>query len=171
MAHSVGIITCISNGSGFGPGHTALWVDGTLYSFEQMGSRNAWLVTPVEVYANLGINRGRPLIYYRLNGRVSADDVKAFLVKDSSGWSMPYGPNVCSQRASIALDAGTFGGFNPHGIDTPFGVYWCAWRKQVVAEWWAVWKQPALQSTAAQKRIYSKLEEEYQVTADDLYLG
>lgn len=135
-----------------------------------MKSRNGWLITAVDSYVNLPINRGRPLIYYKLNNRCSPNSIEEFLTKDSAGWQL-YGPNVCSQRASHALNAGTLGGFDPIGYDTPFGVYWCAWRKEIVEEWWGVWKEPSLQSDAAQARITAKLKNDFQVEMDDLYIG
>jgi hypothetical protein len=170
MARSVGIITCVSNANGYGPGHTALWIDGTVYSFEQMGSKNGWLVIKADEYADTAQNRGRPLVYYHLNERTSPNMVEEYLIGDAEGWSL-YGPNVCSQRASLALNAGTLGGFDPKGYDTPFGVYWCAWRRKMVGEWWAVWKEPSLQSEAAQARITAKLRDDYQIELDDVYLG
>jgi len=171
MPNSVGIITYVTNSNGVGPGHTALWVDGTCYSFEQMAKGNGWLVLGVDSYVNRAINLGRPLVYYKLNGLVSPNSVEEYLLDDSAGLWPVYGPNVCSQRASLALNAGTFGGFNPYGYDTPFGVYWCAWRRNIVSEWWAVWKKPSLQSASAQQRIYAKLESEYGIGAGDLFLG
>lgn len=170
MALTAGIITCVTNAGGYGPGHTALYIDDTVYSFEQMGNRNAWLVTRLDDYAKLAINRGRPLIYYKLNNRCSPDSIEAYLISDAQGWAV-YGPNVCSQRASMALDAGTLGGFDPYGFDTPFGVYWCAWRKKIVGSWWAVWKEPSLHSAAAQARIYAKLKSDFQVEPEDLTIG
>lgn len=170
MSISMGIITCVTNANGYGPGHTALWIEGTCYSFERMGSQNGWLVTPVSTYVALPLNRGRPLIYYRLNARVNPTEVQRYLDNDSTGWSV-YGPNVCSQKASEALNRGAIGGFDPKGYDTPYGVYWHAWNRNFVAEWWAVWKDPSAQSDAARQRIYDKLWDDYQIGADELYTG
>ena len=68
MAHSVGIITCVTNSNGFGPGHTALWVDGTCYSFEQMSKGNGWLVLGVDSYINRALNLGRPQADFTVTG-------------------------------------------------------------------------------------------------------
>ena len=171
MAASGGIITRGTKASGYGPGHTALWVGGTVYSFEQMGSFNGWLVTSAQDYADLPGNKKRPLIYFKLNGRVDGAKLGQYLKSESDEWFERYGPSVCSQRASIALDSATFGGFDPKGYDTPFGVYWCAWRRQVVDEWWGVWKSPDQQSAEAQKRIWAKLDTDYDIHPGDLYVG
>jgi hypothetical protein len=171
MATSVGIITCVTNASGYGPGHTALWVNSKVYSFEQMSSYNAWLVMDAQKYADLPGNKKRPLIYFKLNGHVDGGALDQYLRDEASEWFERYGPSVCSQRASVALNEATFGGFDPKGYDTPFGVYWCAWRRQVVESWWGVWKDPAAQSDAAQARIWAKLDADYDIHDGDLYVG
>lgn len=171
MATSIGIITCVTNASGYGPGHTALWVGGKVYSFELMSSYNAWLVMPAQDYANLPGNRKRPLVYFKLNGHVNATKLNDYLVAEASEWFERYGPSVCSQRASVALDSAIASGFDPKGYDTPFGVYWCAWRKQIVEEWWAVWKDPSAQGKDAQDRIWAKLDTDFDLHDGDLYIG
>jgi hypothetical protein len=170
MPKTAGIITCVTNTSGYGPGHTALYINGTCYSFEQMGNKNGWLVLRVDEYVDKPSNRGRPLIYYQLNERVNPDQIEDWLIADAKGWSL-YGPNVCSQRASHAVNAGTPGGFDPPGYDTPLGVYWHAWEQRLVGDWWAVWKEPGLQNPAAQARIYAKLKKNYEIEPGDMYIG
>ncbi|BCW87269.1 hypothetical protein sos41_03980 [Alphaproteobacteria bacterium SO-S41] len=171
MATSVGIITCVTNASGYGPGHTALWVGGTVYTFEAMNSYNAWLVMPASEYAALSGNRKRPLVYYKLNGRVDGAKLGQYLRDEAAEWFERYGPSVCSQRASVALNEAAFGGFDPKGYDTPYGVYWHAWNRQMVEEWWCVWKDPEGPGASAKQRIIDKLSADYLIEMEDVYTG
>ncbi len=135
------ILTCVTNAGGVGPGHTALWVDNTVYSFERMLSANGWLVQNFSTYVNNDQNKNRPVIAQTLNSGVTAQTVLDSLRAEADEWFEQYsGSNVCSQRASANLDTGASNGFDPKGYDTPFGVYWHAWNKSYVGSERCVWQ-------------------------------
>ena len=64
----VAILTLVSNASGYGPGHSAIVVQGTVYSFEQIKGPfgDSWLVMPVKEY--LAINEHRPVLVHCAGG-------------------------------------------------------------------------------------------------------
>ncbi len=159
------ILTCVTNAGGVGPGHTALWVDNTVYSFEQMTSFNGWLVQAATTYLNNDQNKNRPVIAQTLNSRVNAQKVLTALQDEAAEWFERYSAgNVCSQRASANLDAGASKGFNPRGFDTPYGVYWHAWNKEYVGSERCVWQDRSGQF--ASKR--DKLLADYQFEIDSV---
>jgi len=138
------IITCVTNAGGVGPGHTALWIDNTIYSFEQMTSANAWLVQSFSTYINNDTNKGRPVIAQTLNSNVNAQTVLDSVRAEAAEWFEQYSAtNVCSMRASANLDAGASSGFDPSGFDTPYKVYWLAWNKHYVGSERCVWQNRA----------------------------
>jgi hypothetical protein len=135
------IVTCVTNAGGVGPGHTALWVDNQIYSFELMGHANGWLVQNASTYLNNEGNSNRPVIAQTLNGNVNAQTVLNSLRAEAAEWFEQYSAtNVCSMRASANLDTGASNGFNPSGVDTPYGVYWHAWNKHYVGSERCVWQ-------------------------------
>lgn len=153
------IITCVTNAGGVGPGHTALWIDNTIYSFERMLSANGWLVQTFSTYINNDQNKNRPVIAQTLNSNVNAQAVLDAVRAEADEWFEQYsGSNVCSQRASANLDAGASAGFNPRGYDTPFGVYWHAWNRHYVGSERCVWQVRSSDYDAKA----SKLLEDYQ---------
>ncbi len=153
------IITCVTNAGGVGPGHTAIWIDNTIYSFERMTALNGWLVQPFSTYINNDQNKSRPVIAQTLNSRVSAQTVLDTVRAEVDEWFEGYsGSNVCSQRGSTVLDSGASNGFDPRGYDTPYGVYWHAWNKEYVGSERCVWQERG--SNYESKR--TKLLEDYQ---------
>lgn len=135
------ILTCVTNAGGRGPGHSALWVDNTVYSFEDMFSTNGWLVQAASTYLNNSQNKNRPVIAQTLNSKVNAQKVLDSLRAEANEWFEMYsGSNVCSQRASANLAVGASKGFNPPGYDTPYKVYWHAWDKEYVGSERCVWQ-------------------------------
>lgn len=134
------IVTCVTNAGGVGPGHTALWIDNHIYSFERMASTNGWLVTSASSYLNNDQNKNRPVIAQTLNSNVNGWEVWDAVDEESKEIFERYGPSVCSQRASVMLDAGASNGFDPKGYDTPYGVYWHAWNKEYVGSERCVWQ-------------------------------
>lgn len=135
------ILTCVTNAGGMGPGHTALWIDEQIYSFEKITSANGWLVQNFSTYVNNEQNKNRPVIAQTLNSNVNAQTVLNTVRREANEWFEQYsGSNVCSQRASAMLDSGGSSGFNPSGYDTPYKVYWHAWNKQYVGSERCVWQ-------------------------------
>ena len=159
------IITCVTNAGGSGPGHTALWVDNTVYSFELMGSFNGWLVQSATTYLNNDQNKSRPVIAQTLNSRVNAQKVLKALQDEANEWFEGYGAaNVCSQRAASNLDAGASKGFNPPGYDTPYRVYWHAWNKEYVGSERCVWQDRGSSFSGKRDKLYA----DYQFDLDSV---
>ncbi len=161
------IMTCVTNGQGMGPGHTALYIDGVVWSFEAIGSRNGWKKFDYSKYVH--DNRWRPIIYQSMKVAVDKSKVEAFLHSDSSSAVNLYGANVCSQRASKALEAGASAGFDPPGLDTPYGVYWHAWDKEYVDWEVCIWPDKGVTKPAlVWSGIVNKLRDDYQFELKDV---
>ncbi len=159
------ILTCVTNAGGVGPGHTALWVDNTVYSFERMFSANGWLVQNFSTYVNNDQNKNRPVIAQTLNSRVNAQTVLNSLRAEADEWFEQYsGSNVCSMRASANLDTGASAGFDPRGYDTPYGVYWHAWNKEYVGSERCVWQTRSSDYDSKRTKLYS----DYQFDIDSV---
>lgn len=158
------ILTCVTNGGGYGPGHTALVIGQTVWSFEQLVGITGWKKFAVSDY--MAANAERPVILQTLNEKVDGQQVLDWLKWDEwKPWNK-YGPNVCSQRASSALAEGASSGFDPKGYDTPYGVYWHAWDKTYVQVEKCVW---ASQGSGDKKdRIAAKLKADYQFDLSDV---
>lgn len=159
------IITCVTNAGGVGPGHTALWVDNMIYSFERIASANGWLVQNFSTYINSDSNKARPIIAQTLNSNVNAQTVYDSLKAEAAEWFEQYSAtNVCSMRASANLDAGASNGFNPRGVDTPYGVYWHAWNKEYVGSERCVWQNRASDYESKKTKLYN----DYQFDIDSV---
>lgn len=164
---SIAILTCVTNGGGYGPGHTALVIDGTVYSFEpNKQNASGWYTEASSTY--IAGNKARPVILEYLKG---VDQGKVlnqikFEMNKPLWWGTTGG--VCSQSAAIVLNKGASSGFDPSGYDTPYKVYWHAWEKEYVSYEKCIW--PVAKSGVSadvQKRILATLFQDYGFGIDD----
>jgi hypothetical protein len=142
----VRILTCVTNGQGIGPGHTAIAVENTVYSFENMVDnlslllRNSgWKTFGYASY--IAANSFRPVLIQTLNASCVPEYVEEFVAK-SKKRDDDYGTSgVCSTLASKAINYALPESivFDPKGIDTPFGVYHCARRLGIVRSEEYIW--------------------------------
>jgi hypothetical protein len=130
----VTLVTCVSNGGGVGPGHSAIAIDSTIYTFQELnyGSNgSAWITTPLSTY--LSSNTHRPVIQQRLSSAVDGSLSLAY-IRDSIANDDDYiGSGVCSSQAASAIEAGYSGEFNTVGIDKPYEIYQLAKEKRIVS--------------------------------------
>lgn len=130
----VTLVTCVSNGGGIGPGHSAIAIDGTLYTFEELnygGNSSAWVTFPVSSY--LANNTHRPVILQRLTSAVNATQSLTYIQNSINNDDDYVGSGVCSSQAASAIEAGYSGEFNTVGIDKPYEIYQLAKEKSIVA--------------------------------------
>jgi len=128
MAKSVSILSLVGNAlqGSVGPGHSAISVDHTVFSFEVTAgwadARSGWRIIGRSEYLNL--NRSRPVIVQDLkSGQVNADHVLRYLLASDSNDDDYIGSGVCSSQVSNAIDAGTTVRFDPFGLDHPATVF------------------------------------------------
>jgi hypothetical protein len=136
---NVRILTCVTNGQGIGPGHTALAVENTVYSFENIADifsiiteNSGWKTFGYSAYMKQ--NSFRPVLIQKLTIKCNPDYLLEYIDK-SIKRDDDYGSSgVCSTLASKAINYALPEEivFDPKGIDTPFGVYHCARRLGLV---------------------------------------
>lgn len=116
----IAIPTTVGNVSWhYGPGHTAMAVDGTVYSFEFPHFK----VGPVKAYFARPDVIQRPIVVQELNcGMLDTSSVLDYLrhMVDDNIYFVRH--NWCSYQAAMALKHGKET-FEPEGIDTPWEVY------------------------------------------------
>ncbi len=137
-AKRVGVLTCVTNGLSMGPGHTALVVDGNVYTFETFAAgwtstgTSGWRILSTGSY--LAENTGRPVAVQELKTSVNATSVLNWILQDDKADSDYASAGVCSQRAAMALSAGVGFKVDPTGFNTPYAVYQFLDSKGVVAK-------------------------------------
>lgn len=122
------LLTCVTNVAGVGPGHSALALDGYVYTFERVSGAwlvpggSAWLQIPVRDY--LAANTHRPVIVQELDvARADATAMREYIVESDLA-DADYGSSgVCSQQAASALSAGLDLQVNPIGLNSPYRIY------------------------------------------------
>ncbi len=139
----VALLTCVSNFRGGGPGHTALILDDSVYTFEARSDFSGWHKFKTAAY--LKENAYRPVVIQELSAsRVNASAVMSYVVKsgardDNFGWD-----GVCSQQAANALSAGMNMVINPTwGMNTPYAVYNFIKQSGRVADSYHTWPEHA----------------------------
>lgn len=162
MAKRVAILTLVGNTrGGSGPGHTALVVDGTAYSFENAGDwfsapsreRSGWISLPTTDY--LDRNDWRPVIVQEMNpAHVRATSVLRYIRRSMAADDDYLGSGVCSSQVSNAIDAATVRPFNPRRVDTPHKVFTLARNRGLVSSTYLIWGQP--QENDAARRLASE---------------
>ena len=165
MANKLTILTCVTNGAGCGPGHTAIVLDDTVYSFENTGDwfssgagASGWITAKLDAY--LKKNEKRPVLLQELSEKVKPGPVEAYIKKSIADDDDYLSSGVCSSLVASAVNAGFTAGFNPFGVDTPWSVYHLAKKKGIVANERAVW-DPDKVNIAHRAMIASKLLMDY----------
>lgn len=132
----VKILTLVTNFNGSGPGHSAVAVGSTVYTFEDVGggwlqSGSGWKKLQFGPY--LQDNRHRPVLVQTIsfaNPILVTQYVDRSIANDDDY----IGSGVCSTLVSKAVNWALPQSidFDPKGFDTPFGVYHCARRLGLV---------------------------------------
>lgn len=122
------VVTCISNLKGLGPGHTAVVVDGFVYTFERVLSgwfnveKSGWLKIGTADYFKQ--NTARPVVIQELATSVNASLVFEYISLQDYD-DADYGTSgVCSQEAIRAIRKGTKNPVSTDwaSVDTPYVV-------------------------------------------------
>lgn len=159
------ILTLVTNARGSGPGHSAVSIGSTVYSFEDWVSI---LVPFVSGWNTLGLteyisnNAHRPFIISQLNGSVSEDKILryvAFTRALSAGYLRSAA--VCSTMVANAVNSAISGSFDPDGMDTPWGVYQLAHSMGLVTSETVHWSGRGSLSQGVQDSILEKLRVDY----------
>ena len=145
MPKKVTILTCVTNGAGCGPGHTAIVLDDTVYSFENVGdwfskggnNASGWVTAKMADY--LKKNEARPVLLQELSEKVRPQPVEDYIKKSIASDDDYLSSGVCSSLVASAVNAGFTAGFNPFGVDTPRNVYHLAKQKGIVASERGIW--------------------------------
>ena len=166
MVDKVALITCITNAGGVGPGHTAVLLGDTVYSFENMGDwfsvfneKSGWKIFKLKKY--LETNKNRPVIIQELSSKVSAAKVKSYILNSISS-DADYGSSgVCSSVAASAVEGAMTGSFNPSGVDTPYKVFHLAIKKGIVKSTQVYWPGKSSLSDGVRQSILNKIKADY----------
>jgi len=138
---SVTLITCVTNAAGIGPGHSALAINGTVYSFQDASnygsSGSGWLVIGLKKY--LGQNEHRPVILQELTSAISVGKVLQYINKSRADDDDYGSSGVCSSQAASAIESGYASSFNTWGIDKPYEIYQLAKKKGIVKKETMTW--------------------------------
>jgi hypothetical protein len=164
----VRILTLVTNGQGIGPGHTAIAVENTVYSFENIGDifsiiteSSGWKTFSYGTY--LKQNSFRPVLIQTLNQSCNADYLEEYVEKSRKRDDDYLGSGVCSTLASKAINYALPESiiFDPKGVDTPFGVYHCARRLGLVASEQYVWADCKTVTVLTWASIVNTLRSDY----------
>lgn len=123
----VGLITCVTNGAGLGPGHTCIVLDGFVYTFERFLAgwndleNSGWVKINNQSY--LDQNTHRPVIIQELSPAVNASKVYEYISMSDYNDEDYILSGVCSQQAIQAISAGVGRDIAPSGADIPYTVY------------------------------------------------
>jgi hypothetical protein len=166
MSSVVRIMTFVTNIDGAGPGHSAVAVDNTVYTFEDVGG--GWLQKNsgwkrLDYAGYLAANEHRPVLVQYLNETVIGRYVKEYVDKSSDDDDDYLSSGVCSQQVSRAVNYACPESviFDPKGFDTPFGVYHCARRLGLVTHEEYFWTGRAKLRVLTWASIVLKLKSDY----------
>jgi|GEM_PF-2665177 len=161
----VKILTFVSNFNGSGPGHSAVSVGSTVYTFEDVA--NGWLQPgsgwkKLNYTSYLKSNEHRPVLAQTIPLATSSL-VTQYVdqsIKDDDDY---IGSGVCSQQVARAVNWALPQNidFDPKGFDTPFGVYHCARRLCVSSSEEYTWKGRKKINYRAWQNIFLKLAYDY----------
>ncbi len=167
MQVKVKILTLVSNTvAGEGPGHSAVAVGETVYTFEDasgwFNNRSGWKTLDYDDY--LAANVRRPVLVQTVPAAVS-NYVIEYVAKSIANDDDYGGSGVCSQQVSRAVNYSLPQHiiFDPKGFDTPFGVYHCARRLSLVSGEEYFWSGRKSINVLAWARIVNKLRADYPV--------
>ena len=151
------LLTPLGNTKGSnGPGHSALVIGPTVYSF---GDNGTWFVAPSKSYMD-GTNY-RAVVVHELDGSKVDDQKVLAYVSSSIRWKAVYIlSGVCSTKTSMAINAGTEDDFDPIGFDTPVGVAKLVEKKKLSVESYFV---PATSDQSDQQHLsmYMKINDTF----------
>lgn len=163
----VRILTFVTNFDGVGPGHSAVAVDNTVYTFEDVGNGwlqpgSGWKILDYDTY--LKANSHRPVLAQTItqsNASLVTEYVKKSIANDDD--YLGLGSGVCSTQVSKAVNYSLPHGvdFDPKGFDTPFGVYWCARRLRIVVSEDYTWADRKKITVLTWAGIVNKLASDY----------
>jgi hypothetical protein len=163
----VKIMTFVTNTvAGEGPGHSAVAVGNTVYTFEDTGgwfsSGSGWKTLVSSTY--MAANAHRPILVQTIPQAVGAW-VTEYVYKSIANDDDYGGSGVCSQQVSRAVNYALPQNiiFDPKGFDTPFGVYHCARRLGLVTGEEYFWPGKGKINALAWARIVNKLKADYPV--------
>jgi hypothetical protein len=138
-ANRAALLTCVSNFAGVGPGHSAVVVDGYVYTFERVvgawrvSNRSGWVQIRTKNY--LDQNRHRPVVVQEFSpGKVRAGAIRAFIAQSDAADDDYLSSGVCSQLAAEAIGAGILGTVDPNGPNIPYTIYRYVKRTGCVAK-------------------------------------
>lgn len=161
----VRILTFVTNFDGVGPGHSAVAVENTVYTFEDVGSGwlqpgSGWKILDYNAYKSA--NTHRPILAQTItqaNPQLIIDYVNKSIANDEDY----IGSGVCSTQVSKAVNYALPKGvdFDPKGFDTPFGVYYCARRLSIVASEEYTWADRKKLLVRVWANIVNKLDSDY----------
>lgn len=166
MSARLAIMTCITNGGGVGPGHTAVIVGDTVYSFENAGDwfsvrteSSGWITMDAQEYIDK--NAARPVVLQDINEQVNRSKVLRYIF-GSMETDMDYlSSGVCSSLVCSAIEAGYTGSFNPPGVDTPYKTFHLANKKGIVRGTSVTWADRDTISSGNRSRIQEKVKSDY----------
>ena len=164
MHHRIAILTCVSNVSGVGPGHSALVVGDMVWTFEQMKGPmdSGWLIIDLKSY--LKKNEHRPVVVQELSEKVNPSKALRYVSKSISRDDDYATSGVCSSQVASAIEAGTVETkvkFNPKGIDTPRNVYLLAKRRGLVKRTYYYWPGAGGLGDFVRAHLLGRMESEY----------
>jgi hypothetical protein len=127
-ARRAALLTCVTNGGGIGPGHSAVVVDGFVYTFERFlagwvtTTASGWLQVRTRDY--LDQNRHRPVIVQELAPtKTNATAILKYIASTDAADADYLSSGLCSHLAARSLSAGLPIKVNPWGWNFPFQVY------------------------------------------------
>lgn len=171
----VKIMTFVTNTtSGEGPGHSAVAVGSTVYTFENTGgwfsSGSGWKILETDSY--MAANEHRPILVQTIPSAVGGW-VTEYVLKSIENDDDYGGSGVCSQMVSRAVNYSLPATviFDPKGFDTPFGVYHCARRLKLVSEEAYYWPGKGKINALAWARIVNKLKADYPAAFNSMDLS
>jgi hypothetical protein len=161
----VRILTFVSNFDGVGPGHSAVAVGNTVYTFEDVGSGwlqpgSGWKTLDYDQY--LKANTHRPVLAQTItqsNYQLIIEYVNKSIKNDDDY----MGSGVCSTQVSKAVNYSLPHGvdFDPKGLDTPFSVYYCARSLSIVTSEDYTWAERSKLLVRVWANIVNKLASDY----------
>ena len=156
------LVTCVTNKYGYGPGHSAIAINNTVYTFENYkdyGSSNSgWLAFGLTEY--LEKNTFRPVILQMLGQSVDAGKALQYINKSRKSEDDYLSSGVCSSQAASTINAGySAGSFNTWGVDTPYDIYRLAHKLNLVDDEQMFWPDRDTLNSGERTRIEEKLDE------------
>ena len=165
MEKQVRVMTFVTNFNGGGPGHSAVAVDSTVYTFEDVGG--GWLQEgsgwkKFGFDSSLKANAHRPVLVQTLS-LVRGDSVVKYVDRSIAADDDYVSSGVCSSQVSRAVNFGLPENvdFDPKGIDTPYGVFYCARRLSLVMKEEYFWPGRSSLGTLVWAGIVNKLQSDY----------